>query len=158
MKRPLKINSIILLFFLFILTSCGYEKLNVMNSEKYKIVSFKSSGNQRAAYIIKSEVKLHSKKSSNNAVSMVLKVEKDKEIKEKNISNKVSKYSITLRVQLSVIEENAKKNDYFFSKSSDLLVTDSPSETNEEEKKIVEVLAETIANKITQTLNIKYRE
>ena len=158
MKSNFQLN-IISLFLLFIsLTSCGYSKINTTDSERYKILSFKSSGNQRAAYIIKSEVKLHSKKNSNNAISMVLKVEKDKEIKEKNISNKVSKYNITLRAQLSVIEKNAKKTDYLFSKSSDLLVADSPSETVEEENKIIEVLAETIANKITQTLNIKYRE
>ena len=55
-------------------------------------------------------------------------------------------------------DKNAKQTDYTFSRSSELLVSDSPSETNEEENRIIEVLAETIANKITQTLNIKYRK
>ena len=55
-------------------------------------------------------------------------------------------------------DKNAKQTDYTFSRSSELLVSDSPSETNEEENRIIEMLAETIANKITQTLNMRYRK
>ena len=158
MKSNFKIN-IISLFLLFIsLTSCGYSKINTTDSERYKILSFKSSGNQRAAYIIKNEIRLYSQKDSDNALNVFLNVDKNKEIKEKNISNKVSKYNITLKVQLSLTDKYAKQTDYTFSRSSELLVSDSPSETNEEENRIIEVLAETIANKIIQTLNIKYRK
>ena len=84
MKSNFQIN-IISLFLLFIsLTSCGYSKINTTDSERYKILSFKSSGNQRAAYIIKNEIGLYSQKRPlDNALNVFLNVDKKKEVKER---------------------------------------------------------------------------
>ena len=103
-----KIKKILTIFFFvpLILSSCGYQKIYEKDKKLINIVEFEVSGNKRIGSSLKNEILLISSSEGVNKFILKAKVDKNKEVKDKNISGKITKYNLKLEVNLSLKEVN----------------------------------------------------
>ena len=152
-------NNLFLIFILFFLTSsCGFKVLDTSQANNFTIKSISSSGDNRINYKIKNYLMINTKKNSQNNLIMNLNIKKNKIIKEKNIKNEVSKYSIELTafVNFNMLEKNLKKS-FSLTAKENYIVGGNYSTTLTNEKKaigiIVDKIAEDILERIGASLN-----
>ena len=108
----MKFKIIIASLFLFIITACGYKVVDQNYSKKINIVETNITGDKRIAYLIRNKF-VKSDKINNKSVKLDLVIKKIKQIEEKNISNKITKYKVIISVKVNfyIIEDN--KSDEF---------------------------------------------
>ncbi len=153
MKMLKKIALKLILFTLVI--SCGFERIN-KNSSKFEIVSFNLSGEKRLGYILKNEIVISSSQQSPNKLNINIDIQKEKATKEKNISNEVTKYSVTLILNSEVrISGSDKIVKYSKSFSADYDVGKTNSVTLQNHKNKIEELTNKMVDDYLNYLNIK---
>ena len=148
---------LILLTFIF-LASCGYEKINNKDIKVYEIIKISSDGEKRINYSIERAIKLNSSSSGLNKININFSTTKIKKTKEKNISNTITKYGITINTSIEV--ENTSKNKMFsrtISKEGFFQVGKTHSETMQSEKSTVKNLTDSIEEEIVNFLNINLK-
>ena len=148
---------LILLTFIF-LASCGYEKINNKDIKVYEIIKISSDGEKRINYSIERAIKLNSSSSGLNKININFSTKKIKKTKEKNISNTITKYGITINTSIEV--ENTSKNKMFsrtISKEGFFQVGKTHSETMQSEKSTVKNLTDSIEEEIVNFLNINLK-
>ena len=148
---------LILLTFIF-LASCGYEKINNKDIKVYEIIKISSDGEKRINYSIERAIKLNSSSSGLNKININFFTKKIKKTKEKNISNTITKYGITINTSIEV--ENTSKNKMFsrtISKEGFFQVGKTHSETMQSEKSTVKNLTDSIEEEIVNFLNINLK-
>ena len=92
-----KIKSITLFsIVLIIITSCSYQNMNSKNQKRFNVQEFNITGDARASFIIQKRIQRFSNENSENRIKLSIELNKDKSIHEKNIQNKVTKYSLSL--------------------------------------------------------------
>ncbi len=152
-----KILIIFLLFAIIPLSSCGYKIINKNSSNDYFVEEIKISGDKRIGYILKNEIILNSKKSAENRINVNLKIDKKKKIKEKNISNKITKYTVSLNIILSFKKNNETEIvNTAFKRSVDYDVVTNHSDTLNNERKSQKILTDQIAKDILNYLNLYF--
>jgi len=105
-----KIQSITIVSIILILvSSCGYQNMNSNNQKAFNIQEFDITGDSRASFIIQKKIQRFSNEKSKNRIKLVVELNKNKSIHEKNIQNKVTKYSLTLTANVKIIELNSTK-------------------------------------------------
>ncbi len=151
MKR--KKIYIFFLSFLISLSACGFKSMNQLKQKSYFVQQIKLDGDKRIGYFIKNEILLNSSTSAEKTIDVNLVVKKKKEIKEKNISGKITSYMVTLNVDLSMINViSSKKIENRFTKSNSYNVANNHSDTMSNEKNTIENLAEIITEDIINFL------
>ena len=103
--KSITIVSIILIF----LNSCGYQNINSKNQKQFNIQEFEITGDTRTSFIIQKKIQRFSNEDSNNKIKLFVELNKNKSIHEKNIQNRVTKYSLTLIANVKIIELNSTK-------------------------------------------------
>jgi|TARA_B100001093_G_C26606990_1_gene918486 hypothetical protein len=151
--------KIILIFSLALwLSGCGYSKLNNLEDNKIHLSEITFSGEQRIGYIIKNKLVLGSSPTGENNLKLNLIIDKKKEIKEKNISNKVKKYKIRLTVELLIVEVSSnKKIEKNFYKETDFIAYDNKSRTMSDERRSIQNIADQISDDIKNFINLNYK-
>ena len=84
---------------------------------------------------------------------------KIKSIKEKNIKNEITKYKISIHIEVNfeILGDN-KKNTFKISKSGDYNVSSQYSQTLTNEKKLVELLTDSMGDQIIFQLTNKIND
>ena len=146
-------NKIIIKFFLFaflILTShCGFKVLDKKAQSDFSIQEIQISGDERISYKIKNNLLANSLKKSTNNIILNINTKKLKSIKEKNIENEVTKYQISLSVNIQYsFVERSKNFVSSVSTNGDYLVGSNHLNTINNEKRLIDKLTENISNKI----------
>ena len=141
---------------LVMLTSCGYQVINKSTQNSYSVNKIKITGDKRIGYVIKNEILLNSSENASNEINIELNVNKKKETKEKNISNKITKFNILLNVTLSFKNNENSEITKTFNKSLDYDVVSNHSDTLSNEKNSVRILTDQIANDIVKFLNFYF--
>ncbi|MBD1150182.1 hypothetical protein IDH12_02185 [Pelagibacterales bacterium SAG-MED29] len=153
------ITKFFLFLFLFATVNCGYKVINESERNKFSIQEIKTSGDKRINFKIKNNLLNFSKKKSQNILLIDLNTEKIKNIKEKNIKNEITKYEISLNVD---VEFNLINNDENYtlniSNTGSYLVVDSYSTTLNNEKKLIDDLIENISEKILKKISLKLND
>ena len=150
-----KINLFLLIFFVFTL-SCGFKVVDHSSLNNYEIASISTAGEKRINYRLKRVLLTNSNNSAEKLIDLDLNTEKTKSIKEKNIKNEVTKYQITIKVIISIKEINSNTNyEIIKTTSGEYNVTDKYSQTLTNEKKLVEILADNLAEEISKSLSAK---
>ena len=150
MKRTLTIIFI----FLFI-SGCGFKKINDPNLKFYSIGDIKLSGNKQLGLVIQNKLKLSSSTGSKNTLFLDINLEKYKTTREKDSSNKITKYDIKLIANISIktsseiIERKFETID-FYDVSSDY------SDTIRAQKNLESELAKNIADELISYLKFKF--
>ena len=148
------ITKFFLFLFLFATVNCGYKVINESERNKFSIQEIKTSGDRRINFKIKNNLLNYSKKDNPNILIINLSSRKNKNIKEKNIKNEITKYEISLDVVVKFSLINSDR-DYRInlSNSGNYLVADSYSTTLNNEKKLVDDLIENISEKIQKKIS-----
>ena len=145
-----KIHIFSLLSFL-LFSSCGYKTVVQLEDTDYQVGLIKLSGEKRIGYAIKNDILLNSSKNSNRVIDINLKFKKNKSIKEKNISNKITKYSLNIIAEVEIIDsQNNTSYKKTFNDVKDYSVANNHSGTLANEKKALENSLSSISNNIIQ--------
>ncbi len=151
----IKNTFIFFLAFLISLSACGFKSMNQLKKKSYFVQQIELNGDKRIGYLIKNEILLSSSPNAEKTIDVNLIVNKKKEIKEKNISGKITSYIITLNVDLSIVNVISKKKiKKRFTKSNSYSVANNHSDTISNEKNTLGSLAETITEDIINFLTM----
>ena len=152
----------ITLFFLmvmmiFIHTSCGYKKINQRENNDYQIIKMEIAGDMRISDVIKNEISLNSSFDGKEKIRLTINIKKEKNILNKNIKGKITKYGLTLNASLLLENIESKKivqRDFIRKMSYD--VSKIHSDTLRIEKKYTRTLAENISEDIVNFINLNF--
>ncbi len=153
-----KIQSITIVSIILILvSSCGYQNMNSSNQKAFNIQEFDITGDSRASFIIQKKIQRFSNEKSKNRIKLFVELNKNKSIHEKNIQNKVTKYSLTLTANVKIIELNSTKEiKRRFTARRIYNVEDNYSATVNNSKAANSSLIDIIVDEILDQLRIYY--
>jgi outer membrane lipopolysaccharide assembly protein LptE/RlpB len=153
------ITKSFLFLFLFATVNCGFKVINESEKNNFSIQEIKTSGDKRINFKIKNNLLNSAKKNHQNILLINLNTKKSKNIKEKNIKNEITKYEISLNVDVrfNLINSNTNHKISFANKGS-YSVVDSYSTTLNNEKKIINDLVENISEKILKKISLKLND
>ena len=148
------ITSVIIL----LISSCSYQSMNSEDQKKFYIQEFDISGDSRTSFIIQKKIQRFSNKDSNNRIKLLVVLDKNKTIQEKNIQNKVTKYSLTLSAKVKIIELNSTNEiNRTFTARRIYNVEDNYSATINNSKDANNSLIDIIVDEILDQLRIYYK-
>ena len=150
------ITKSFLFLILFATVNCGFKVINEAENNSFSIQEIKTSGDKRINFKIKNNLLNYTKKDSQNILIINLNTKKTKNIKEKNIKNEITKYqlSLSVNIQFSLINDN-KNYEVNVSNTGEYLVADGYSTTLNNEKKLIDNLIKDISQKILKKISLK---
>jgi len=153
------ITKSFLFLFLLATVNCGFKVINESEKNQFSIREIKTSGDKRINFKIKNNLLNYSKKNNQNILLIDLSTKKTKNIKEKNIKNEITKYEISLNVNVKFNLINSDANYKInLSNKGIYLVADSYSTTLNNEKKLIDDLIENISEKILKKISLKLND
>jgi len=156
--KQFTIKSILLLSLLMIL-SCGFKVVDNKIGKNFTIKEIKTKENNRINYKIKNNLLMDSQKDSSNFININLTTSKIKNIKEKNIKNEVTKYEISLKVIAKIISiDNSNEIIINTFVNGEYLVADNYSNTLNNEKNLIENLAEILSQRILKQISLRIND
>jgi hypothetical protein len=146
------------ILFLSFLSSCGYQSLLNENSKKFGIKSFNIEGNKKLAQILKNNF-VSSKNKSNNLI-LDINARKNRSIVHKDLTGKIIEYNLKISFDLTATESVSRKKvlSKTFTLDGNYKASDLYMDTLNREKKIIDVLIESIATQILTDLSLTYEE
>ena len=145
-----------LLFVMFLTMGCGFKVLNEAQSNNFLIKDISVSGDKRINFKIKNNLLTYSKEDSQNEILININTSKEKNTKEKNIKNEITKYQINLRVELIIkLLNTGEEITLSMSNSGDYLVAGSYATTLDNEKKLINNLIENTSEEIIKKINLE---
>ena len=138
----------------YFIWGCGYQPILNDENQKFSISQFNLEGNKRLGGLLKNNLIVIKK--NKNSLVLDIKSEKKTVIANKSQTGKILSYSLTLNFEI-----NASKNQNIiyskvFTKIQNYNAADVHSGTLNNEKKLVEILIESIANELLIELNSIY--
>lgn len=141
----------------FFLTSCSYEKMNSPDKKRFHIVEIDIKADRRTEFIIRKKIKRFSNVKSSNKVKLIIELNKNRKIQEKNMQNKVTRYNLSLSANVLITDlldtQEFKKT---FSANQIYNVAERYSNTLNNEKSANNALIDKIVDDILDQLKILY--
>jgi|MDTC01.3.fsa_nt_gb hypothetical protein len=148
-----------LLLILLSTNACGFKVVNQSELTNFSIQEINTAGDKRINYKIRNKLLSLSKKEGNKFVKLKINTTKNKTIKEKNIKNEITKYQMTIKIVIEISDTNFDKiNLLTVSKSGDYNVATQHSQTLRNEKKLIELLTDSLIQKILEELSIRIND
>lgn len=146
-------NILSIFTILILISSCGFKVVDRSKLDSFDIVEITTSGEKRINYKLKNKLLFNSKKNEKKLIVLHLDTVKNKKIKEKNIKNEVTKYSIELiiKVKFKNLSEDIKR-EFTIRRLGEFNVSSQISQTANNEKKMIELLIEEISDEILNEL------
>ena len=154
----MKIKISIIILLMSFTTACGFKVANKSKLLNFKILKIETSSDDRVNYFI--QQKLNSKSNNSgikrNPINISIETKKTKSTKEKNIKNEITKYQIEVAtlIKFNLIETN-ELGQFLINLKSDYIVAERYSQTLNNERKVIKILAENIANEIIEEILIR---
>jgi hypothetical protein len=141
-----------IIIFFPLLLSCGFKIINENQLRNFDIVNISSTGDNRINFLLKNNLE-DDKEKFNKKIKLFLETKKLKEIKEKNIKNEITKYSINIKVKVDYsLVGNPKKGSFIVSKNGNYNVASQYSQTINNEKNLIISLTSLIEEDIVNNL------
>ena len=142
---------------LILLANCGFKLTDLQSN--YYITEIITSGDKRINYKLKTKLLSSSKEESKNILLLNINTKKEKIIKEKNISNEITKYEIivTTNIEYKKLSDN-KFNKFTVIKKGDYNISSKYSDTLNNEKSLINTLIENLSEEIFENLSIKLND
>ena len=135
---------------IFLVTGCGFKVVNQSEIIDFNINNISTSGDRRISYIIKNNLLPYSKSDGKKLLNLEIDINKNKSIKEENIKNEITKFQISIS---TIVQYRSEKNGKFqISKQGDFSVSSQYSQTLNNEKKLIKMLSESLAESIIEEL------
>ena len=155
--KNLKLITIAISFIL--LTGCGFKVIDKRELLNFNIKEISTNGDKRINFELKNKLSDYNDTNSSKVIKIELDTKKTKSIKEKNISNEITKYQITVIVNVKLIKtDNTNNLEFTIEREGDYVVADKFSQTLNNEKKlihnIIEKISESIIGEIINKLNV----
>ena len=148
------ILPISILIFIF---SCSYERFNSPNQKKFHIIDVGVEGEKRSAFLVRKKINRFSNIDSKNKIKLDISLNSNKEIEEKSIQNKVTKYKLFMTAQVEITDlASGKKYKRTYKASQSYNVEDRYSNTVNNSKKANNNLIKIITEEILDQLKIFY--
>ena len=149
-------KKLIIILLTLVLTGCGFKVVQNSSFNNFSISDINTEGDKRINFSLKNKLSLASTESVNKLIQISLKTNKDKQVKERNIKNEITKYQIKITVNVTCTEiSNGSEFEFSKSKTGDYSVSNQYSRTLNNEKKLVELLTDNIADQILNELKTK---
>ena len=149
-------KKLIAILLTLVLTSCGFKVVQKSSFNNFSISDIVTEGDKRINFNLKNKLSSASTENDKKLIQISLKTNKDKEVKERNIKNEITKYQIKITVKVSCKEiSNGSEFEFSKSKTGDYSVSSQYSRTLSNEKKLVELLSDNIGDQILNELNTK---
>ena len=151
------IRPILILIFYYFLTSCGFKAVDQNYFRGYDIIP-NIKGDDRIVYLLSNALKNISA-DNKNKILINAEVKKNKNIKEKNIKNEITRYEINITTLISykVLNEN-KSGSYNVEKKGFYSVNDKHSITLNNEKKLIKDLVKQISEQVLNDLRLNIND
>tara|TARA_A100001015_G_C15016134_1_gene725609 strand:+ start:1142 stop:1606 length:465 start_codon:yes stop_codon:yes gene_type:complete len=148
----MKKSFLFLLVYFFVLSSCGFKIANFQ--QNFSINEINSIGDTRINYKIKNKLLSNNNSKAQYLIIINIDTKKDKTVKEKNISNEVTKYELTItsKVNYETLNGNLKGN-FSLIKKGDYDVSAKYSDTLVKEKTLLKSLINDLSDEIQETIN-----
>ena len=146
-----QIRLIFLISYIFLI-GCGFKPISTISN--YKITDIQFKGDDKVNFILKNRINQRQNQgNSENNIKLEINSNKNKIVKEKNIQNEITKYTliITTNINYSINGQEEVKN-LALSKSSDYDVETNYSQTLTNEKNIFKLLVNELADEINKNL------
>ena len=148
-------KKIIIIFGFILLNSCGFKVVNNEQFSKYYIAQINSKGDNKINYRIKNKIITSSNTKNKTPVVINLDTKKVKSIKEKNIKNEITKYTLKINVSGNIKLLNSSEFKYFkIIKIGSYSVADRYTDTRNNENKLTKNIANEIAKDINNQLRL----
>ena len=143
---------------LILLTGCGFKIIDKRELLNFNIKEISTNGDKRINFELKNKLSDYNDTNSSKVIKIELDTKKTKSIKEKNISNEITKYQIKIIVNVKLIKtDNTNNLEFTIEREGDYVVADKFSQTLNNEKKIIrnitEKISESIIGEIINKLN-----
>ncbi len=149
-----QITKTILIFCMFLPIGCGYKIIDKTKQNNFVIADLNSTGDRRINYKLKNNLTFNMRNSSQNVLNLTLNSKKNKEVKEKNIKNQITKYKVSIVVNIKFNLVNSEKIHKIQStKNGDYLVGNNHASTISNEKKLTDNLVETLSDDIKDKIS-----
>ena len=155
--KNLKLITIAISFIL--LTGCGFKVIDKRELLNFNIKEISTNGDKRINFELKNKLSDYNDTNSSKVIKIELDTKKTKSIKEKNISNEITKYQIKVVVNVKLIKiDNTNDLEFTIEREGDYVVADKFSQTLNNEKKLIrnisEEIYEDIIGEIINKLNV----
>ncbi len=153
-------NRILLILILSLLTiNCGFKVVDRSDFGSFNIAEINTTGEKKVNFKIRNKLLFNSKEENQRNIVLNLVSLKNKNVKEKNINNKIIKYQIDLVVNVNYLEvETNKSGDISIKKSGDFNVADQHSQTLNNEKNLLNNLIDDIADELYDELIVNLND
>ena len=154
-----KLKLITIAISLILLTGCGFKVIDKRELLNFNIKEISTNGDKRINFELKNKLSDYNDTNSSKVIKIELDTKKTKSIKEKNISNEITKYQIKVIVNVKLIRtDNANNLEFTVERKGDYVVADKFSQTLNNEKKLIrnitEKISESIIGEIINKLNV----
>ena len=144
---------------LILLTGCGFKVIDKRELLNFNIKEISTNGDKRINFELKNKLSDYNDTNSSKVIKIELDTKKTKSIKEKNISNEITKYQIKVIVNVKLIRtDNANNLEFTVERKGDYVVADKFSQTLNNEKKltsnIIGKISEDIIGEIINKFNV----
>lgn len=151
------IRSFFILIFYLVITSCGFKAVDQNYFKGFDIVP-NIEGDDRIVYLLSNSLRKSSTLNTNK-ILINAKIKKNKNIKEKNINNEITKYEVSISTLITFEILNENKNGTFrIEKKGFYDVNNKHSITLNNEKKLVKNLVKQISDQILNGLQLKIND
>jgi hypothetical protein len=139
--------------------SCGFKPINKINNQLIHIQNLNVTGEQKVSYLLKNNILLISNSASENKYNADLTIDKQKSSKIKNKSGKITRYNLSLsvNVKLTNIEDETLIQKTFL-KSVDYDVAEIHLDTIRNENNAIKSATQQISNDIINLINLSLIE
>ena len=150
-----KITSILIFL---LLSSCGFKPMHQKNNNLIYFNKIVISGDKRIGYSLKNNISLISDENSKNNYNAEIKLTKQRKIRIKEISGKVTRYNINLSALLKLTNnKNRKEIQKTFNRNADYDVATIHSDTINNENNATKNLTKQISTDIINFINLSMR-
>ena len=135
---------------ILIVSNCGFKVVDQSKLINFKVDSISISGDSRVSYIIKNKLLPYSKNNEKKIIDLDIEIKKNKDIKEKNIKNEITKFQISI---ITIVQYGDSLSEKFeILKKGDYSVTNQYSQTLNNEKKLIKSLSENLVEELIEKL------
>ena len=148
------INKLIKVFFVFILLQgCGFKVLDQSNLKNFYIKTINASGDSRINFNIKNNLFLKAGGKDGQHINLKLVTIKNKDIKEKNDKNIITKYIIKVDLKIIVEVDDQIVGKFNLSDEKDFNVSSQYSQTIKNEKQAIKDITDKLTDKILNEIS-----
>ena len=153
-----KITIISITFFSILLCSCGFKAVHQKENNLIFLQNINVVGEKRLAHFLKNNILLVSNEDSKNKYNAEIKIDKQKNSKNKDITGKVTRYNLVLSatIELTNIDSDEKLNKTFI-RSLDYDIAKIHSDTINNENAAIKNIIQTLSNDMISYINYSMR-